>query len=98
MRVYGQGLRRLLAVQGLQVTVVTPGFIATPMSASLPMPMPFLWTVERAAKRITEGIARNEAEIIFPWQFNAVSGAFALLPASAVDIVLTRASKWFETP
>ena len=40
-RVYGEGLRRLLAPRNVRVTVVLPGFIATPMSRSLPFRGPF---------------------------------------------------------
>src|SRR5262249_26494389 len=40
IRVYGQGLRRLLAPRGVLVTVVCPGFVKTPMSASWPGPRP----------------------------------------------------------
>ena len=43
--------RRLMAPHGIKVTIASPGFIDTPMSASLSTPRPFLWTAERAARQ-----------------------------------------------
>lgn len=88
VRIYGHGLRRLLAPQGIRVSVVTPGFVATPMSASLPMATPFLWSAERAARRIVAGIDRNEPEIAFPWQMRLGVALAGLLPVRAVDFAL----------
>lgn len=68
VRVYGHGLRRLLLPGGVAVTVVCPGFVATPMSESLGRRRPFLWSTERAARYIADGLARNRREISFPWQ------------------------------
>jgi short-subunit dehydrogenase len=94
VRVYGEGLRRLLAPKGVRVTVVVPGFIATPMSQSLRMHRPFEWTAERAAARIISGIARNEAEIMFPWQLRAVGGVIGWLPRRLRDRALALGWVW----
>lgn len=95
IRVYGHGLRRLLAGRGVNVTVVTPGFIDTPMSQSLKMPRPFLWDTERAARRIVTGIARNRSEIIFPWQLQLTSRLLDFFPTSVRDVSLDMASRLF---
>jgi short-subunit dehydrogenase len=94
VRIYGEGLRRLLAPQGVRVTVVVAGFIATPMSASLPFPRPFEWTVERAASRIIRGIERNEAEIAFPWQLLLAGSAVMLTPLSLRDRLVALSRAW----
>ena len=88
IRTYGQGLRRLLAPQNVDVTIVCPGFIATPMSHSLPFAGPFMVSAEAAARRIANGIARREREIVFPWQMRALATAANLLPAPVFDRIL----------
>jgi len=88
VRTYGQGLRRLLAAHDIHVTVVCPGFIATPMSQSLPFEGPFMVSAEAAARRIVKGVARREREIVFPWQLKLLAGAAALLPHSIFDGIL----------
>ena len=88
VRIYGHGLRRLLAPHGVRVSVVTPGFVSTPMSASLPLSPPFLWTAERAARRIFSGLDRNEPEIAFPWQMKVGLALARVLPVRVVDLAL----------
>jgi short-subunit dehydrogenase len=90
VRVYGQALRRLLAPSGVRVTVVCPGFVETPMSASLPALRPLIWSVERAAERITRGIARGEREISFPRTLAALARIADMLPPSLGDSFLAR--------
>lgn len=96
VRIYGHGLRRLLAPFGVLVTVVTPGFVATPMSASLPMSAPFLWSAERAARRILAGLDRGEYEIAFPWQMRVGIALARLLPTQLVDYAMRAAQQGLE--
>jgi short-subunit dehydrogenase len=55
-------LRRL----GVTVSVINPGFVETPMTASNKFPMPFLMKPDRAAQRILRGLERKSTEIAFP--------------------------------
>jgi short-subunit dehydrogenase len=93
VRVYGQGLRRLLAPRGVRVTVVCPGFVETPMSASVPGIRPLMWSVDRAADRIACGIVRGEGEISFPWPLAVLARIADALPPSLVDPFLARARR-----
>ena len=93
LRVYGQALHRLMRHQHVTVTVVSPGFIDTPMSASLNKKLPFLWTAERAARHIADGVAKGRREIIFPWQLYGAIRLASLLPQSWVDKILGGAGK-----
>jgi short-subunit dehydrogenase len=88
VRVYGLALRRLLAPHGLAVMVACPGFIDTPMSASLKRPLPFLWSVERAAGHIAGNFARGKREIAFPWQLALAVRLASFLPQTWVDRIL----------
>ena len=66
VRVWGESIRFPLKKHGIGVSVVCPGFVATPMTAQAPFPMPFLMTAERASAIIRRGLARNDARIAFP--------------------------------
>jgi short-subunit dehydrogenase len=85
---YGEGLRRRLAGAGVDVTVVCPGFVDTPMSMSLPLARPFLWTADRAAARIARAIAQKRRMLIFPWQIRVGVAAARLFPQSLVDLAV----------
>jgi short-subunit dehydrogenase len=93
VRVYGEALRRLLSPHGLRVTVVSPGFVQTPMSDSLPGHRPFLWDSDRAARRIAEGIARGEHEIAFPWPMVMLTRLAGFLPSVVLDPILHHISR-----
>ena len=66
LKAYGEALRLWLAPQGVAVNVVLPGFVVTPMTASLKGPKPALISAERAAQLICDGLRRNHARIAFP--------------------------------
>ena len=80
-----KSLRRLMAPAGVKVSVVLPGFVDTPMSATLPFPKPLMWSAERAAAVITEGLQTGEREIRFPWPLVALARFLSALPISAAD-------------
>ena len=88
--VYGESLRRLLRTQGVAVTVVCPGFVDTPMVRSLPFRPPFMWTPERAAAVIVDGIARGRPMVSFPWQMRAAIGVSRIFPRPIVDRLIDR--------
>jgi short-subunit dehydrogenase len=61
-------LRLELAPHQVRVTLVNPGFVATPMTAVNTFPMPFLLSPDDAARRIVRGLASGRFEVAFPWQ------------------------------
>lgn len=96
VRIYGQGLRRLLARHDVAVTVVSPGFVYTPMSASLPFKPLFACSAEFAALQIVRGMERREAEVIFPWQLRSIAALTKFLPVVVVDKILAAGKAWTE--
>jgi len=88
VRIYGHAMRRLLAPHGIAVTTVCPGFLDTPMSASLPFVAPFLVSPEEASARIAKAVSRRRSEIVFPWQVRALAAVARILPQRALDSIL----------
>lgn len=66
VRLLGEGLRTLLAREGIVVSVICPGFIRTPMNAGVRPRLPFALSAEQAAAIIERGLARGKARIAFP--------------------------------
>jgi short-subunit dehydrogenase len=66
LKAYGEALRGWLAPQGIQVNVILPGFVRTPMSDRYTAAKPFLMSPERAAVLIQRGLKRNRPRIAFP--------------------------------
>ncbi|MDT8999463.1 SDR family NAD(P)-dependent oxidoreductase [Paucibacter sp. APW11] len=60
-----------LAALGLGVSVVQPGFVATPLTAQNDFHMPALISPEQAAAAMLAGWARGDFEIHFPKRFTA---------------------------
>lgn len=75
-----ESLRPSAAAAGVNVQVVNPGFVATPLTAANRFHMPFLITAEDAARRIYRGIGKGGFEIAFPWPFVMLLKIAGLLP------------------
>lgn len=93
VRVYGEALRGELAGDGVEVSVVCPGFVRSRMTARNPFPMPFLMDGEPAARIIRAGLARNRGRIAFPWPTAAAVWLLAALPPGLTDRLLRAAPK-----
>lgn len=85
------GLR--LAKYGVGVTLVSPGFVDTPMSRSLKEPRPFLIGADDAAAIIARKIERGARRIVVPWQFAVIRAIASLLPRSIIRAVLSQLSR-----
>jgi len=66
--------------QGLGVSVITPGFVTTPMTAGNDFPMPAAITPQAAAHAIVQGWADGDFHIHFPKRFSRVMKLLRLLP------------------
>ena len=75
-----QALEPELAVHGVRMTVINPGFVDTPLTRKNDFAMPFLIGVEDAAKRIVRGLASGRFEIAFPLRMSLAIRLLAALP------------------
>ena len=80
VRVYGEALRAELAINNIAVNVICPGFVRTPMTDVNRFPMPFIMSVERAARIIRHGLAHDRARIAFPLPMYMLVRLMAALP------------------
>lgn len=66
--------------RGIGVSIVNPGFVATPLTAQNGFRMPALMTPEAAARAMLRGWSRGAFEIHFPKRFTLAMKALGLLP------------------
>jgi NAD(P)-dependent dehydrogenase (short-subunit alcohol dehydrogenase family) len=64
-----EALKPELDAFGIQMTIIHPGFVKTPLTDQNDFPMPFLMEADEAARRIADGLERGRFEIIFPRRF-----------------------------
>lgn len=69
-----------LAVHGVRMTVINPGFVDTPLTRKNDFAMPFLIDVEDAADRIVRGLGSERFEIAFPLRMSLAIRLLAALP------------------
>lgn len=94
-----ESLRIDLAHEGIDVTLVSPGFVDTPLTAKNDFPMPMRWPALKAAQHICQRLENRPLEIAFPWSFIATLKLMASLPKRlqlAIGKRLARTSD--ETP
>jgi short-subunit dehydrogenase len=82
---YLEGLRVELRGSGVHVTTLSPGYIATPMTAKNPYRMPFIIAPEDAARRFARAIERRARHAVIPWPMAIVARLMALLPDGVYD-------------
>ena len=93
IRVWGEALRGYLFQNGLEVSVICPGFVRSRMTADNPYPMPFLMDAPKAARIIRKGLERNRPRITFPWPMAVAAWMATVLPPSLTDPLMRRLPK-----
>jgi short-subunit dehydrogenase len=91
LRMFAEALGLRVKKFGVTVSLVSPGFIDTPMSRKVREAKPFLMTADAAAAIITRKIAAGARVIVVPWQFAVLRAVTNLLPRALVRWVLSRA-------
>jgi NAD(P)-dependent dehydrogenase (short-subunit alcohol dehydrogenase family) len=84
-----EALRVRLRPDGIDVLTVCPGFVETEMTSQNTFPMPFMISAEAAARAIADGMARQSARIVFPWQMAVLMKVATLVPDRLWALALT---------
>lgn len=80
LRYLFQSLRMDLAQEGIEVTLISPGFVDTPLTQRNDFPMPMRWPVDKAAAYIAARLDKRPLEISFPAPFIAALRLLSWLP------------------
>ena len=75
-----EALHPELAAQGITLSIINPGFVDTPMTATNDFPMPFLMPADEAARRLLAGLENKNYEIVFPRRMAWGMKALRLMP------------------
>ena len=87
-----ESLRVDLKRHGVDVTIIHPGFIKTPLTAGRQAKLPWLQELEPAVKKIVSAIERRKKSYAFPWQLATIVRAGMIMPNFMYDWIASRNS------
>jgi short-subunit dehydrogenase len=90
-----ESLRLDLAPRGIDVTIIHPGFIKTPLTSGRDARMPFLMELDDAVKKMVRAIERRSKRYSFPWQLATIVRAGMIMPMWMYDQI-SRANSFRE--
>ncbi|WKZ56511.1 MAG: SDR family NAD(P)-dependent oxidoreductase [Bdellovibrionota bacterium] len=91
-----ESLRFDLEPNGIQVTIVSPGFVETPLTAKNTFPMPFMIKSEDAARRLCDGLLAGRREVHFPYRMSYLCKLMRILPFPIYHAISRRMTKGDE--
>jgi short-subunit dehydrogenase len=77
---------------GIDVTIIHPGFIKTPLTAGRKAEMPYLMELDAAVKKIVHAIEARRKSYAFPWQLASLVRAAMLFPVPLYDRIVSKRS------
>ena len=87
-----ESLRLDLGPRGIDVTIIHPGFIRTPLTGGRHADLPFLQELDGAVKKIVKAIERRQNTYSFPWQLATIVRAGMFMPIWMYDWISRRNS------
>ena len=87
-----ESLRVDLRGTGVDVTIIHPGFIKTPLTANRKAKMPFLMELDDATRLIVRAIEGRRKSYAFPWQLASFVRAGMVFPIFLYDRIAARSS------
>jgi hypothetical protein len=82
---YCESLRGECRGTGVRVVTILPGYIATPLTARNPYPMPFLMRADDFADQAFAAIDAGTSYRVIPWQMAIVAKLMRALPNALFD-------------
>lgn len=87
-----ESLRIDLIGSGVNVTIIHPGFIKTPLTAGRKANMPFLMELDFAVNKIIWAIEKQKKSYAFPWQLATIVRTAMIMPNFMYDWISRRNS------
>lgn len=91
MTAFFESLRLDVKRKGIDVTIIQPGFIRTPLTSGRTNKMPFLMELDRAIPHFIRAIEKRKKFAAFPWQLATIVRAGKFMPAWLYDRIAGRA-------
>lgn len=91
MTAFFESLRVDFGASGIDVSIIQPGFIKTPLTAGRKKKLPFLLETEQGAAKILRAIEKKRAFYAFPWQLATIVRLSRSFPARLYDMIAGRA-------
>ncbi len=88
---FSTALHAAMTPHHVSVTLISPGYVDTPMSQRLEGPRPFLVSSRRAAQMIARAIGQGQAHLLFPWPFAIARFLEMIVPRAIVHRLLRTA-------
>lgn len=89
---YFESLRIDLRHTGVNVSIIYPGFIKTPLTSGRQARMPYLMELDDGVKKIVTAIEKGKKSYAFPWQLATIVRSGLLMPPSLYDWIAERNS------
>lgn len=87
VKTWGLAMRGMLKKEGINVSVLCPGFIRSRMTDVNTCPMPFFMEADKAARIILDRVERNVGLIAFPWPMRFSVWMLSCLPARLTEFI-----------
>ena len=81
----------MFKTKGIDVTIIQPGFIKTPLTAGRANKMPFIMELDDAIPLFIKAIEKRKKFAAFPWQLATIVRAGKFMPAWMYDRIAGRA-------
>ena len=91
MTAFFESVRLDVRGKGIDVTIIQPGFIKTPLTAGREAKMPYLMELEDAIPLFLNAIEKKKKFAAFPWQLATIVRAGKFMPAWMYDRIAGRA-------
>lgn len=91
MTAFFESVRLDVQHKGVNVTIIQPGFIKTPLTSGREAKMPFLMELEDAVPHFLRAIEKRKKFAAFPWQLATLVRAGKIFPAWLYDKIADRA-------
>jgi len=91
MTAFFESVRLDVQHRGVDVTIIQPGFIKTPLTSGRENKMPFIMELDDAIPLIIRAIEKKKKFAAFPWQLATVVRASRVFPAWLYDRIAGRA-------